>query len=124
MKIYEAIEKIQALITCGDVNKENNCLSSDCQNCSICYEIGTVEDINKLYKELLVMLDELDAYRKHIFCGDMTQRMLKSEYDNGYIDGVKEGFNYILFDWQRNNIKDIYYFEKNLNYILKKKNEG
>lgn len=84
--IEKYIKIIQSMNKCNEVKKERNCTQHECENCSICYEIGTCEEVSKMYKDLPELLDELDSYRKHIFSGDITTRMLREEYKRGYLD--------------------------------------
>lgn len=74
MTIDEAIE-LQMKIASKGSDCWKNCRNTKkhCKDCMAEHE------------QIAEWLEELKSYRAHIFSGDMTQKMLKEKYNNGWI---------------------------------------
>ena len=57
-------------------NKNSDCIDIECERC--------VEE----HKQIAEWLEELKAYRNHVFSGEMTQSMLKEERNKAIDDFV------------------------------------
>ena len=57
-------------------NKNSDCIDIECERC--------VEE----HKQIAAWLEELKAYRNHVFSGEMTQAMLKEERNKAIDDFV------------------------------------
>lgn len=58
-----------------------------------------IERRAKKHEQLAEWLEELKSYRASVFSGDMTQKMLKEEY-NKAIDDLLGGMNQITYNCQ------------------------
>lgn len=60
--------------------------------CEMCFHKPKCNEVAKEHKQLAEWLEELKSYRASVFSGDMTQKMLKEEY-NKAIDDFAEKLN-------------------------------
>ena len=60
-----------------------------CKGCADYYSKPCIECAEE-YEQLSEWLEELKAYRAHIFSGEMTQKMLKEEYNKAIDDFVNK----------------------------------
>ena len=67
------------------------------------YECYNEEQIqaSEAFNQIAVLLEELKAYRNHVFSGEMTQSMLKEER-NKAIDDFMRSIRDIVFDYYTN----------------------
>ena len=67
------------------------------------YECYNEEQIqaSEAFNQIAVLLEELKAYRNHVFSGEMTQSMLKEER-NRAIDDFMKSIRDIVFDYYTN----------------------
>ena len=92
MTIDEAIAKYKE-ITNADANCPAHCNIS----CDKCVQES---------KQIAEWLEELKSYRASVFSGDMTQKMLKEEY-NKAIDDFKKEIKDLIIDLSVIKFKDI-----------------
>ena len=85
MTIDEAIAKYKEI-----ANTDANCPAHCNISCDKCVQES---------KQLAEWLEELKSYRASVFSGDMTQKMLKEEY-NKAIDDLLGGMNQITYNCQ------------------------
>ena len=60
----------------------------DCKGCADYYSKSCIECAEE-HEQLAEWLEELKSYRASVFSGDMTQKMLKEEYNKAIDDFVK-----------------------------------
>ena len=94
MSIYEAI------VHAREVASQQKRRSGICvQNNSECDKFSACLKCSKEHEQLAEWLEELKSYRASVFSGDMTQKMLKEEY-NKAIDDLLGGMNQITYNCQ------------------------
>ena len=84
MTIDEAIEMYKKI-----ANTDSNCPR---------YCMNPCEECVKECEQVSEWLEELKAYRVHIFSGDMTQEMLKEQYNKAiddFANTLKENYDYL-----------------------------
>ena len=92
MTIDEAIAKYKEI-----TNTDANCPAHCNISCDKCVQES---------KQLAEWLEELKSYRASVFSGDMTQKMLKEEY-NKAIDDFKKEIKDLIIDLSVIKFKDI-----------------
>lgn len=65
-----------------------------------CYNEEQIQ-ASEAFNQIAVLLEELKAYRNHVFSGEMTQSMLKEER-NKAIDDFMRSIRDIVFDYYTN----------------------
>ena len=65
-----------------------------------CYDEEQIQ-ASEAFNQIAVLLEELKAYRNHVFSGEMTQSMLKEER-NKTIDDFMRSIRDIVFDYYTN----------------------
>ena len=79
---HEKIDSEPCSILCTHTTNRNDCI-----------------ECRAYHKQLAEWLEELKSYRASVFSGDMTQKMLKEEY-NKAIDDLLGGMNQITYNCQ------------------------
>ena len=90
MKIDEAIAHAKEVAEKQRKDNDNCIYKSDygCKGCTD-YYYKPCNECAKEHEQLAEWLEELKAYRKHVFSGDMTQLMLKEERNKALDDLVE-----------------------------------
>ena len=76
-----------------------------CKGCADYYSKPCIECAEE-HEQLAEWLEELKSYRASVFSGDMTQKMLKEEY-NKAIDDFKKEIKDLIIDLSVIKFKDI-----------------
>ena len=83
----------EAIVHAREVASEQKRRSGICiQNNSECDKFSACLKCSEEHEQLAEWLEELKSYRASVFSGDMTQKMLKEEY-NKAIDDLLEDAN-------------------------------
>lgn len=80
-----------------------------CKGCADYYSKPCIECAEE-HEQLAEWLEELKAYRAHIFSGEMTQKMLKEEYNKAiddFVNACKENILCQTFGLHINGIEKI-----------------
>ena len=81
----------EAIAHAREVASEQKRRSGICvQNNSECDKFSACLKCSEEHEQLAEWLEELKSYRASVFSGDMTQKMLKEEYNKAIDDFVKE----------------------------------
>ena len=86
MTIDETIEMYKKI-----ANTDSNCPR---------YCMNPCEDCAKECKQVAEWLEELKSYRASVFSGDMTQKMLKEQYNKAIDDFVIKIKECVGMDWE------------------------
>ena len=90
----------EAIAHAREVASEQKRRSGICvQNNSECDKFSACLKCSEEHEQLAEWLEELKSYRASVFSGDMTQKMLKEEY-NKAIDDLLGGMNQITYNCQ------------------------
>ena len=90
----------EAIAHAREVANEQKRRSGICvQSNSECDKFSACLKCSKEHEQLAEWLEELKSYRASVFSGDMTQKMLKEEY-NKAIDDLLGGMNQITYNCQ------------------------
>ena len=90
----------EAIAHAREVTSEQKRRSGICvQNNSECDKFSACLKCSEEHEQLAEWLEELKSYRASVFSGDMTQKMLKEEY-NKAIDDLLGGMNQITYNCQ------------------------
>ena len=86
----------EAIVHAREVASEQKRRSGACvQNDSECDKFSTCLKCAEEHEQLAKWLEELKSYRASVFSGDMTQKMLKEEYNNAIDDFAEKIIRYV-----------------------------
>ena len=77
-------------------SKYDKCTTRMRYDCGMCFHNPKCNEIAEYHKQLAELLEELKSYRESVFSGDMTQTMLKEEY-NEAIDDFSERIKQVTY---------------------------
>ena len=76
--------------------------------CEMCFHKPKCNEVAEEHKQIAEWLEELKSYRASVFSGDMTQKMLKEEYNKAIDDLIAECENAKFAESDEISLSDVH----------------